>query len=86
MFDTDATPAYDGNDWILAGGTNAVASFSYNHISPTIGTDIAMVIKISGTTVCTANMTADYVGQPFTYKHTTGTDYSGIIANGNVLF
>ena len=85
-FAADATPAYDGNDWILVGGVNAVASFKYNHISPQIGTAIAMVIKISGTTVCTANMTADYLGQPFTYKHTTGTDYSGIIANGNVLF
>jgi len=86
LFDTDATPAYDGNDWILAAGINAVASFSYNHISPQIGTAIEMLVKIGGTTVCTANMTADYVSQPFTYKHTTGTVYSGTIIDGNVLF
>jgi len=86
LFASDATPENGDCDFILAGGTNAVANFQYNDINPTIGAAIEMLVKISGTTVLTANMTADFVGAPFSYKHTTGTVYTGIILDGNADF
>lgn len=85
-FAADATPAVGSCDFDLAGGTNAVANFQYNDINPTIGTAIAMTIKVGGVLKLTCNMTADFVGQPFIFKATTGTEYSGFIADGDVLF
>ena len=86
LFDTDATPINGACDFELEGGTNAVAKFQYNTISPAIGTAITMTIKISTTLVLTCNMTLDYEGAPFSYTHTTGTVYTGFITDGDVLF
>lgn len=85
-FASDATPVSGDCDFILAGGTNAVALFRFNQITPTVGTAIAMTVKISAVLALTANMTAEFVGQPFVFRSTAGVDYSGIIANGDVNF
>ena len=85
-FTSDATPTHGDSDFVLAGGTNAVAKFKYNEINPTIGAPITMTVKVSSVLKLTANMTADFVGQPFIFKDTLGVEHSGIIANGDVLF
>lgn len=85
-FATDATPAHGSSDWILVGGTSAVANFQYNDINPTIGAALVMTVKVGGVLKLTANMKADYDGQQFKFKDIGGVTHSGIIHAGDVLF
>ncbi len=85
-FTADATPAHGDSDFVLAGGTSAVAKFRYNEITPTIGAAITMTVKVSTVLKLTMNTTADFVGQPFIFTDTAGVDHSGFIASGDVLF
>lgn len=87
VFATDATPTEGDCDFVLnPSAINAVAQFSYNNINPTIGAPIVMNVKVGGTLKLTANMTADFIGHPFTFKDTLGALHSGLIAAGDVLF
>lgn len=86
LFATDATPANGSCDWILVGGTSAVAQFQYNDINPTIGVALVMTVKVGGVLKLTANMTADFAGGQFVFKDIAGVTHTGIIAAGDVLF
>lgn len=86
LFATDATPARGDCDFVLAGGTNAVAQFQYNDINPTIGDDIVMTIKVGGVLKLTCNMKADFLDMPFIFKDAGGVSHSGFIAAGDVTF
>lgn len=86
LFAADATPAVGDVDFVLAGGTDAVALFRFNQIEPTIGVALVMTVKVGGVLKLTCNMTADFNGQPFIFRDALGVDHSGIIAAGDVNF
>jgi hypothetical protein len=85
-FATDATPAVGDVDFILAGGVDPVALFRFNQIEPTIGVPLVMTVKVATVLKLTANMTADFNGQPFIFRDALGVNHSGIIAAGDVNF
>jgi hypothetical protein len=87
VFATTATPSSGDCSFVLApSAINAVASFQYNTIAPTIGAPLVMTVKVGGTLKLTATMTADYDGQPFIFTDTAGVIHSGIIVAGDRLF
>lgn len=86
LFDVDATPVNGSCDFILVGGTNAVAQFQYNDINPTIGVPLVMTIKVATVLKLTCNMTADFNSQPFIFKDIAGVTHTGIITAGDVNF
>lgn len=86
LFASDATPTRGSCDWILVGGTSALAKFQYNDINPTIGAALVMTVKVGGVLKLTANMTADFNSQPFIFTDIAGVAHSGIIAAGDVNF
>lgn len=86
LFADDATPTVGDVDFVLAGGTDAVALFRFNQIEPATGAALVMTVKVGGVLKLTANMTTDFVSMPFIFRDALGVDHSGFIASGDVLF
>jgi len=85
-FVDDSTPVVGASDFILAGGTNAVAKFQYNEINPAIGTAITMTVKVGGVLKLTMNSVQEFLNMPFIFTDTAGVEHAGLIADGDVLF
>lgn len=66
--------------------TDADLKFEFNAISPRVGTDMTMVIKIAGVTANTVTFKSDYEGKYFKFTSTTGVAYIGNFVNGTIDF
>lgn len=85
-FAASATPPAVNGVTAVAAATDTELKFGFIAQSPTVGSDLVMVIKLVATTEITVTFKSDYLGTAFKYIDTAGATHYGNFTVGDVVF